>query len=107
MPVALASAVPVKTDHGEASPHPTIPALVLILTMAPGIDSSMSPTPCRRFILSGHRTTSTETPMMRNSPMAALTIYDACRVRWVGLYLVLRDPYNLLGRGQRTSGHGE
>src|ERR1700730_17932499 len=68
--LALASAVPVNTDQGDASPHPTIPALVLIFTMAPGIDPSMSPTPCRRFILSGQRTRSTEIPEMRSSLMA-------------------------------------
>src|SRR5262245_21858382 len=72
MPVALASAVPVKTDHGATSPHPTTPALVVIFTMAPGIESSMSPTPCRRFILSGHLTTSTATPVIRNSLMTDL-----------------------------------
>src|SRR6476661_504935 len=66
MPLALASAVPVKTDQGEASPQPLMPASVLILTMTPGIDCSMSPTPCRRFILSGQRTTSTATPVIRS-----------------------------------------
>src|SRR6516164_4903265 len=40
--------------------------------MTPGIDPSMSPTPCRRFILSGQRTRSTEIPVMRSSLMACL-----------------------------------
>ena len=72
MPLALASAVPVNTDHGAASPQPEMPASVSILTIAPGIDSSMSPTPWRRFILSGQRTTSTESPVMRRSLMGRL-----------------------------------
>src|SRR5215471_19442778 len=78
MPVALASAVPVKTDHGDASPHPTMSLLVLILTIAPGIDSSISPTPCRRFIFRGQRTTSTAMPVMRSSPIAFLTFRRRC-----------------------------
>src|SRR5437773_2336157 len=108
MPLAFASAVPVKTDQGEASPQPTMPALVAILTMAPGIDSSMSPTPCRRFILSGQRTTSTPTPVMRSSLMTVP------RQRAIGadcallarLYLVRTDPYNLRVRWAAAAQEG-
>src|SRR6516225_807147 len=93
MALALASAVPVNTDHGAASPQPVMPALVVILTIAPGIDWPISPTPCRRRILSGQRTTSTATPAMLSSlmtkhpttpnPPRALGVTLTCRRRHV------------------------
>src|SRR5262245_29539420 len=82
MPAALASAVPVNTDQGDASPHPMMSALVLIFTMAPGSDSWISPTPWRRFIFRGQRTTSTATPVMRSSPILFLTLRRSCRLMW-------------------------
>src|SRR5262245_31496576 len=108
MPVALASAVPVKTDHGATSPQPTTPALVVIFTMAPGIESSMSPTPCRRFILSGHLTTSTATPVIRNSLMTDLERPEPARSRRIArLYLVRHDPQNRRQSGRSgCSEHG-
>src|SRR5579871_7049805 len=71
MPSALASAVPVNTDHGAASPQPTMPASVVSLTMTPPIARSMSPTPCRRFILSGQLTRPTSSPVILRSLIAA------------------------------------